>query len=126
MRKFSGSFVVNVRVPSEDEVLENPRRAEFIGGGWVDSWKPNVICLYWRKRQEQFTVYSLLQVLEHETLHAVLIYLFGLDTSAKLDNIHQSSHFWLTNDKLVFVNKYKIINWLVPPYVDEPTEDLVY
>jgi hypothetical protein len=125
MRKSSEYFVIDVRIPSEEEVLENPRRGDFVGGGWVDSWEPNVICLYWRKKREHFTVFSLLQVLEHETLHAVLIDLFGLDTSVKLDNIHQSSHFWSPNGKLVYVNKYKIINWLVPPYVEEPAEDLV-
>jgi hypothetical protein len=125
MQKSSDSFVIDVRVPSEEEVLENPRRKDFVGGGWVDSWKPNVICIYWRKRQEHFTVFSLLQVLEHEALHAVLIDVMGLDTSAKLDNIHQSSHFWSTNGKLVYVNKYKTINWLVPPYVEKPPEDLI-
>jgi hypothetical protein len=125
MKKASGRFAINVRIPTEAEILESPRRAEFVGGGWIDSWKPNVICLYWRKKQEHFTVYSVLQVLEHETLHAVLIHLFGLETSTKLDNINRSSHIWLDNGKLVYVNEYRIIDWLVPPYVEQPTEDLI-
>jgi hypothetical protein len=25
----------------------------------------------------------------------------------------------------VYVNEYRIIDWLVPPYVEQPTEDLI-
>jgi hypothetical protein len=75
-------FVVDVRVPSLEEIAENPKRCSFIGGGWVDSDKPNMINLYWHARRRKcFTVYSLLNVFEHETLHAVLAYHLSLQFS---------------------------------------------
>lgn len=116
---------MDVRIPNAQEVLENRKRADFIGGGWIDSADTNTINLYWHKRQAHFTIYSLLQVLEHETLHAVLAHIIDLKTSAKLDNIHRSSCIHLSADKLVFVNEIQIDKWLFPPYVEEPTEDLL-
>jgi hypothetical protein len=118
-------FVIDLRVPTEKQILENPRRREFLGGAWVDSLEPNVMNVYWHKRQGLFTLYSLLQVLEHETLHAVLIKLTSLQTSMKLDNVHRSSHVWLNEDKLVFINQFRFKRWTAPPYFEEPTDDLL-
>jgi hypothetical protein len=125
MRDPRKSLALDLRIPTEEEILENPRRADFIGGGWIDSLDPNIINLYWHKRQKQFTVYSLLQVLEHETLHAVLASIFNLETSMKLDNIHRSSCMRLTDDRLVFANEIRINKWQFPPYSEEPTQDLL-
>jgi hypothetical protein len=125
MQKRRDSKAISVRIPTEEEILENPRRADFIGGGWIDSLDTNVVNLYWHRRQHRFTIYSLLQVLEHETLHAVIAKLFDLETSGKLDNIHRSSCIQWTEDKLVFINEIRIDKWSFPPYLEEPTEDLL-
>jgi predicted proteasome-type protease len=119
------STMIDVRIPTEEQILENPKRAAFIGGGWVDSSDPNIINLYWHRRQIQSTVFSLLQVLEHESIHAVLIRIINLETSMKLDNIHRCSCIHLTDDKLVFVNEVRIKKWMFPPYLEQPTEDLL-
>jgi hypothetical protein len=120
-------FVVDVRVPSLEEIAENPKRCSFIGGGWVDSDKPNLINLYWHvHRRKHFTVYSLLNVLEHETLHAVLAWRLSLQFSMKLDRVHRSSCVCLNKDKLVFVNEFKIgRKWVLPPYFEEPTANML-
>lgn len=118
-------FAIDIRVPSERQILENPKRRNFLGGGWVDSSEPNVINVYWHRRQCQFTVYSLLQVLEHETLHSILAYLVDLETSIKFDNVHRSSCVWTNEDTLVFVDEFRFRRWTVPPYFEEPTEDLL-
>jgi hypothetical protein len=117
--------VIDVSVPTDVQVLENPKRQKFLGGGWIDSTKPNVIKVYWHRRQKLFTVYSLLQVLEHETLHAVLIRFMSLQTSMKLDNIHRSSHVWIDKDRLIFINQFRFKRWIRPAYSEEPTEDLL-
>jgi hypothetical protein len=117
---------IDVRVPTEEEILENPKRAKFIGGGWVDSSDPHTLNIYWHKRQRRFTLYSIMQVLEHETLHSVLTSKLDLETSIKLDNIHRCSCVKLTENKLVFVDEVRIKKWQLPPYVEEPTEDLLY
>ncbi len=119
------SFGIDVRIPTEEEILENPRRAEFMSGGWIDTADPRRICLYWHRRQDHFTVYSLLQILEHEILHAVLINLVGLDASIKLDNVHRSSFAWTEMEKLVSVNEFKVIEWVFPPYLDDPAPDMM-
>jgi hypothetical protein len=119
------SFVIGVSVPTEVQVLENPKRRKFLGGGWIDSTEPSIIRIYWHRRQKLFTVYSLLQVLEHETLHAVLIRFMNLQTSMKLDNIHRSSHVWIGKDKLIFINQFRFKRWIRPSYSEEPTEDLL-
>ncbi len=116
---------IDVMIPTEGQILENPRRADFIGGGWVDSSDPSVIYLYWHKRQWHFTVYSLLQVLEHETLHSVLARLVDLETSMKLDSVHRSVCVWLTEHILGFVNELKIKDWGFPAYVEEPAPELL-
>jgi hypothetical protein len=116
---------VDVRVPTESEILENPRRRDFIGGGWVDSSDLNMINVYWHKRQGLFTVYSLLNVLEHETLHSVLARLVSLKTSMTLDRIHRSSHVWMSEDKLVYINEFWFKKWTLPPYFEEPTENML-
>jgi hypothetical protein len=121
----SRSFVIDVSVPTEAQVSENSRRQKFIGGGWIDSTEPNTIKVYWHRRQNLFTVYSLLQVLEHETLHTVLIKLMSLQTSMKLDKIHRSSHVWIGQDRLVFVNQFRFKRWTAPAYSEQPTEDLL-
>jgi hypothetical protein len=120
-----GACVVNVRVPTQSEILENPRRRDFLGGGWVDSSELSIINVYWHRRQKFFTVYSLLNVLEHEGLHSVLARLINLETSMKLDNVHRCSCAWISEDKLVFVNKFFFGKWTFPPYFEEPTEDLL-
>jgi hypothetical protein len=118
-------FMIDVRVPTETQILWNPRRRKFLGGGWIDSSEPDVISVYWHRRQALFTVHSLLQVLEHETLHAVLIRLMSLQTSMKLDNVHRSSHAWISPDKLIFINQFRFKRWTTPPYFEEPTSDLI-
>jgi hypothetical protein len=120
-----GVSVVSVRVPTQSEILENPKRRDFLGGGWVDSSELSMINVYWHRRQKFFTVYSLLNVLEHEGLHSVLARLINLETSMKLDNIHRCSCVWISEDKLVFVNKFFFSKWVFPPYFEEPTEDLL-
>lgn len=119
------SLVIGVSVPTERQILENPRRESFLGGGWVDSSEPDVINVYWHRRQGLFTVYSLLQVLEHEALHSILVRLEGLEVSMKLDNVHRSSCVWMSEDRLVFVNEFRFKRWVLPPYFEEPTEDLL-
>jgi hypothetical protein len=119
------SLVIDVSVPTERQILENPRRESFLGGGWVDSSEPDVINVYWHRRQGLFTVYSLLQVLEHEALHSILVRLEGLEVSMKLDNVHRSSCVWMSEDRLVFVNEFWFKRWVLPPYFEEPTEDLL-
>lgn len=114
-----------VRVPTEEQVLENPRRADFVGGGWVDSGEPWMINIYWRKHPELFTVYSVLQVLEHETLHSVLAKVESLHASIMFENVHRSVYAWIDDDKLVFINEFRMGDWQVPPYHEEPTEDLL-
>jgi hypothetical protein len=120
------SSVLDVRVPSESEISENPKRRDFLGGAWVDSQNLNVVNLYWHKRREQFSVYSLLNVLEHETLHSVLARRLSIQLSMKLDRVHRSSCVWIDKNKLVFINEFKISgNWVLPSYFEEPTEDLL-
>ena len=116
-----------VRVPSEAEILENPRRAWFVCGGWIDSVDPSVVNVYWHRRQGRFTIYSLLQILEHEVLHAVLAEFISLEVSTKLDSVHRSVFVLLgDDDKGVFVNELRIgEEWVFPPYLEEPTEDLL-
>ena len=118
-------MTIDVRVPSEEEILENPKRAEFLGGAWVDSENPKVINVYWHKRQNRFTVYSLLQVLEHETLHAVLARSLSVYTSQKLDRVHRSKCVWLNEERVVFVNEIRLSGWTLSPYYEEPTDDLM-
>jgi hypothetical protein len=67
----------------------------------------------------------LLQILEHEILHAVLTKTADLDVSKELDNIHSSVFVLLTEEKGVFVNEFRIGEWVFPPYLEEPTEDLL-
>jgi hypothetical protein len=123
----SKSLIIGLRIPTEEEILENPRRLKFIGGGWIDSLDPTIINLYWHKRQQHFSVYSLLQVLEHETLHSVLAALFGLETSTKLDNIHRCSCMELENGRLVFANEIRTNRkWRFPPYLEEPSQELLH
>lgn len=119
------AFAIDVRIPTRSQIVENPRRAWFIGGGWVDSSDPSVINLYWHRRRKHFTIYSLLQVLEHETLHAVLARITDLETSQKLDNVHRSVCVWLDDNRLVFVNEIRMKEWEFPSYVEEPSEDLL-
>ncbi len=119
-------WVVDVRVPTEGQIAENPKRIDFIGGGWVDSTEPEVVCLYWHKRKGRFSVYSLLNVLEHETLHVVLAKRLGLQASIELDRVHRSSCVRLDDERLVFVNEFKFRKeWVLPPYSEEPTEDVL-
>jgi muconolactone delta-isomerase len=125
LKRFMEVRAVDVRVPTESEILENPRRRDFIGGGWVDSSDLSMINVYWHKRQGLFTVYSLLNVLEHETLHSVLARLVSLKTSMKLDRIHRSSHVWMSEDKLVYINEFWFKKWTVPPYFEEPNENML-
>jgi hypothetical protein len=116
---------IDVRVPTEEEILENPRRAWFVCGGWIDSDAPSVVNVYWHRRQRRFSVYSLLQILEHEILHAVLARFMRLEVSTKLDSVHRSVFVLLgDDDKGVFVNEFRIGNeWVFPPYLEEPTEE---
>jgi hypothetical protein len=116
---------VNVRVPTETEILENPKRQDFLGGGWVDSSEVRTINVYWHKRQGLFTIYSLLNVLEHESLHSVLARFVNLETSMKLDNVHRCSSVWISEDRLVFVNEFFFGKWVFPLYLEEPTEELL-
>jgi hypothetical protein len=121
----SESSVVDVRVPTRAQIVKNPRRAWFIGGGWIDSSDSRVVNVYWHRRQKYFTVYSLLQVLEHETLHSVLARFVGLEVSARLDRAQRSSCVWIDEDRLVFVNEFRFGGrWVLPPYFEEPTKDM--
>jgi hypothetical protein len=122
------SEVIVVRVPSGDEILENPSRAFFVCGGWIDSDAPNVVNVYWHRRKVGFTVFSLLQILEHEMLYAVLAMRVSLEVSMKLDNVHRSAFILLEEggEKGVFVNELRSgEEWLFPPYLEEPTQDLL-
>jgi hypothetical protein len=127
MRRLREPSAIELIVPTEKEILENPRRQNFLGGGWIDSSEPNVINVYWHKLQGLFTVYSLLQVLEHETLHSVPVKLasLGLGVSKKLDNVHRSSYIWMDENRLFFVNEFRFKRWMLPPYFEEPTVDLL-
>lgn len=125
MRRLREPSVIELRVPTEKEILENPKRQNFLGGGWIDSSEPSVINVYWHRRQGLFTVYSLLQVLEHETLHSVLVQFAGLQVSMKLDHVHRSSRVWIDENELIFVNEFRFKRWVRPPYFEEPTEDLL-
>ena len=119
-------WVVGIRVPTEEQIAENPKRVDFVGGGWIDSTEPEVICLYWHKRKGRFSVYSLLNVLEHETLHVVLARRLSLQASIKLDRVHRSSCVWLDDERSVFVNEFKFgKEWMLPPYSEKPTADLL-
>ena len=126
MKRSAEPVAINVRVPSEVEILENPKRGEFLGGGWVDSVDVDMINVYWHKRQELFSLYSLLNVLEHETLHSVLAKRLSLQVSMKLDRVHRSSCICTNGNRLVFINEFKIAgDWIFPPYFEEPTSDLL-
>jgi len=46
MAELDGSLMVDVRVPTERQILKNPRRRDFLGSGWVDSWELDVINVY--------------------------------------------------------------------------------
>ncbi len=116
---------IGVKIPTGRQVLENPRRAFFLGGGWIDTMKPRVINLYWHKRQDQFSVYSLLQVLEHESLHVVLAKFIGLEASISLERIHRSKRIRLPNGKLVFKNQFYIHKWAFPPYLQKISQDTI-
>jgi hypothetical protein len=125
MKESRTPCAIDVRVPTETEILENPKRRRFLGGGWVDSSDLSTINVYWHRRQQLFTVYSLLSVLEHETLHSLLGRLLGLEMSMKLDNVHRSSCVWISQDKLIFVNEFWFGKWTHPPYCEEPQDDLL-
>lgn len=125
LKRLREPSVIELGVPTEKEILENPRRQNFLGGGWIDSSEPNVINVYWHRLQGLFTVYSLLQVLEHETLHSVLVRLASLRVSMKLDNVHRSSCVWMDENRLIFVNEFRFKRWMLPPYFEEPTVDLL-
>jgi hypothetical protein len=125
MRNPGQSSAIGIRIPTEEEILENPKRANFIGGGWIDSLDPSIINLYWHKRQQHFTIYSILQVLEHETLHAILALIFDLKTSMKLDNIHRCTCTKLTDDRLVYVIEIRMNEWQPAPYLEEPAQDML-
>jgi hypothetical protein len=119
---------IDVRVPSKAEILESPNRAWLVCGGWIDGDVPNVVNVYWHRRQRRFTVFSLLQILEHEMLHAVLALHFGLDVSMKLDNVYRSVFVLMdeTGEKGIFVNELRNgEGWVFSPYLEEPTEDLL-
>ena len=125
MKKPAGPVAISVRVPSEAEILENPKRDDFLGGGWVDSVDVSMINVYWHKRQELFSVYSLLNDLEHETLHSVLAKRLSLQASMKLDRVHRSSCICTNGNRLVLINEFKIAGeWSLPPYFEEPTSAL--
>jgi hypothetical protein len=82
--------------------------------------------VYWHRRQGLFTIYSLLNVLEHETLHSVLAKFINVQASVKLDNVHRSSCAWLDDEKLVFVNEFRFGGiWVFAPYFEEPTDELL-
>ena len=119
---------IDVRIPSKAEILENPNRAWLVCGGWIDCDAPNVVNVYWHRRQRRFTVFSLLQILEHEMLHAILASLVGLDASMKLDNVHRSVFVLLDEkgEKGIFVNELRNgEEWVFPPYLEEPEENLL-
>ena len=126
MKKSARVAAIHVRGSGEAEILENPKRGEFLGGGWVDSVDFDMINVYWHKRRELFSVYSLLNVLEHETLHSVLAKRLSLQVSMKLDRVHRSSCVCANGNRLVFINEFKIAGeWVFPPYFEESTEDLL-
>ena len=111
--------MVDVRIATREEVLENPGRIRFIAGGWINDDEPDVIYIYWHRHQEHLTLFSLLRVLEHEIMHSVLATSFDLETSARLDLIHDASPVWLENGKLIFVSRFKV------KHPQQPTARLV-
>lgn len=117
--------VFDVKIPTREEISENPKRAWFIAGGWVNDSEPEDIYVYWHRRRNHFTVYSLLQIVEHETLHAVLLSLMDVEASRRLDRIHRCACVRLDDDRFVFVNEFRIGDWEFPPYLEEPTEELL-
>jgi hypothetical protein len=69
-----------------------------------------------------------LEILEHEMLHAVLALRLGLSVSEKLDNVHRSVFVLLDGEggRGVFANEFRFgEEWFFPPYLEEPTEDLL-
>ena len=110
---------MDVRIPTAEEILENPRRQLFIAGGWINDSEPDGIYVYWHRHQKHFTVYSLLRILEHETLHSVLAKMIDLETSVKLDNVHDASPVWLENGRLIFKSRFEIKK-REPSSYDEP------
>jgi hypothetical protein len=116
---------IDVKIPTREEVLENPRRAWLIAGGWVNDSEPDSIYIYWHRRQNHFTVYSLLQILEHEILHAVLLSLVSAKISMGLDKVHRSACVKLDESNFVFANEFWMGDWEFPPYLEEPIEDLL-
>jgi len=61
-------------------------------------------------------------------LHAVLALRVGLDVSVKLDSVYRSGFILLDEggEKGVFVNELRSDeDWVFPPYLEEPTEDLL-
>lgn len=117
---------IDVRIPTGEEIAENPKRAEFVGGGWINSDEIGEIYVYWHRRQEYFTIFSLIQVLEHETLHTVLVRLFDWETAEKLDSVQRSACAWIDEVKLLFINEIRTAEgWAFPPYLEEPAEELL-
>jgi hypothetical protein len=39
--------------------------------------------------------------------------------------VHRSKCVWLDEDRMVFVNEARVGEWMLPPYYEEPTEDLL-
>lgn len=97
-----------------------------MAGGWVNDDEPNNVYVYWQRRQQCFSVFSFLQILEHEVLHSVLLRLFGVEISMRLDCIHRSTWVRLKDGGFVFADRFRFgRRWVFPPYFEEPREDLL-
>lgn len=116
---------MDIRIPTPDEILENPRRRLFIAGGWINDSEPDVVYVYWHRHQKHFTVHSLLRILEHETLHSVLARRIDLGTSVQLDNVHDASPIWLENGRLIFESRFEIHEQQTSAYDEVDVEKAV-
>jgi hypothetical protein len=61
-------------------------------------------------------------------LHAVLALRLSLEVSRKLDNVHRSVFVLLDKDgeRGVFANEFRSEEeWVFPPYLEEPTDDVL-
>jgi hypothetical protein len=97
-----------------------------VAGGWVNDDEPNSVYVYWQRRQQCFSVFSFLQILEHEVLHSVLLRLFEVEISMRLDCVHRSTRVHLEDGGFVFANRFGFgRQWMFPPYFEEPREDLL-
>jgi hypothetical protein len=122
---------IDIKIATMKQVREwgkdrdlNPygKRAPVWGGVIYNS--PRIIYLFWLKSyQKHFTVYTLLQLLEHEFLHHVLDKV-SKEARHQLDNIHKNMEVTIREGVVVYEFYFRILKALF--YNDEePPEDLL-